>query len=120
MSGWGTGGPATTGASNANGTPAIGRPVATEAPLASPQAQAAMAAIQQRLQALGAMRYRLEPWGDAGRFYRFTCDVSIDGSAERLQHWESIDANPVRAMQDVLARVESWTAQTRSAGTWRR
>ncbi|GAB6167246.1 hypothetical protein JCM19992_32460 [Thermostilla marina] len=103
-------GPAPTG-----GLPAIERP-----PLSPEQAQAAVAAIQQRLQSLGAMRYRLEPWGNAGQFYRFTCDVSIDGSAERLQHWESIDRDPVRAMQDVLSRVESWTAQVRRAGTWQR
>lgn len=113
--------------SNQVGEPPFRRPAAPQEMTARTAAQAdsdafaeQVASIEQRLQALGAAQYQLEPWGNSGRLYRFWCEVDLDGSQRRLQHWEAIDVDPVAAMRDVLGQIETWTAQRQQSGTLRR
>jgi hypothetical protein len=63
-------------------------------------------AIQQRLRDLGAAYYALETWGAKGRLFRFHARMALGEGSNRLQHFEAVDADPVRAMAAVLRQVE--------------
>lgn len=71
--------------------------------------------MEQRLRELGATYYLLETWGSSGDRYRFFCKMAIAGNADynRNRIFQATAADPLRAMQDVLAQVEQW----RSGGT---
>jgi len=66
--------------------------------------------VQRRLRELGAAYYALETWGAQGRLFRFHARMSVPDGAGGLHHFEAVDADPVRAMADVLDQVETWQA----------
>ncbi len=63
-------------------------------------------AIQQRLRELGAAYYALETWGAKGRLFRFHARMALGTGTNRLQHFQAVDADPIRAMAAVLRQVE--------------
>ncbi len=66
--------------------------------------------MEKRLRELGATYYLLETWGSTGDRYRFFCKMAIAGNADynRNRIFQATAADPLRAMQDVLAQVEQW------------
>jgi hypothetical protein len=66
--------------------------------------------IQQRLRQLGATYYLLESWGDRQYLYRFYCKMAIGGNPAHTRQFEATDAEPLRAMAEVLRQVETWRA----------
>jgi hypothetical protein len=68
--------------------------------------------MEQRLRELGATYYLLETWGTSGDRYRFFCKMALAGNADynRNRIFQATAADPLRAMQDVLAQVEQWRA----------
>jgi hypothetical protein len=68
--------------------------------------------MEKRLRELGATYYLLETWGSSGDRYRFFCKMSLAGDADynRNRIFQATAADPLRAMQDVLAQVEQWRA----------
>ncbi|MGD0899729.1 MAG: hypothetical protein ABR915_18000 [Thermoguttaceae bacterium] len=64
--------------------------------------------IQDRLRQLGATYYLLESWGDQERQYRFYCRMAIGGNPQHTQSFWSIEADPFKAMRQVLEQVEAW------------
>jgi len=62
--------------------------------------------VQRRLRELGAAYYALETWGAQGRLFRFHARIPVSGTTGGLRHFEAVDADPVRAMREVLGQVE--------------
>lgn len=60
------------------------------------------------LRSLGASDYKLEKWGDAGREYRFVCSVPLGADAALERNFQTIDADPVAAVRQVVGEVTSW------------
>ncbi len=68
-----------------------------------------------RLEQLGAHDPQLKPWGSSGQLYRFRCSAALVDSPELSRHFESVAAEPVAAVQEVVTAVDAWrTAQRRS------
>ncbi len=90
-------------------------PLATEQerPATPPQGvgpienETALANLQQRLQARGAVYYRMEHWGNDGRLFRFYCDTAVAGQPGVTRHWEAISEDPNTAMLQVLSQIEA-------------
>jgi hypothetical protein len=74
------------------------------------QASSEVVYIQRRLRNLGAAYYALETWGAQGRLFRFHARMSVGSGAGCLRHFEAVDADPMRAMAEVLDQVETWQA----------
>lgn len=78
-------------------------------------------AIPKRLQELGAEYLKLESVTGSDMRYRFRCTVPLPGSEAYGRQFDVTAADPVEAMQQVLAQVETWQAardssrETRSA-----
>ena len=70
--------------------------------------------IQQRLRDLGANYYLLENWGNQGECYRFHCRIAVANNPNFAKHFEATDEQPLGAMTQVLADVESWRRGGRS------
>ncbi len=64
-----------------------------------------------RLRELGATHYVLETWGPQNERYRFACRMAIGGNVGVNRHFEAVDQDPWRAMEDVLRQVEQWQKQ---------
>lgn len=71
------------------------------------------------LRKLDATEYTLENWGEGGRFYRFCCAVAVGSSEDLTRQFEAIDADPLRAVQQVVGEVTSWQNARRTSGTTR-
>ncbi len=66
--------------------------------------------IQNRLRQLGATYYLLESRGDQQQQYRFYCKMAVGGNRNYTRCFEAVDAEPLRAMSQVLQQVETWTS----------
>jgi hypothetical protein len=64
--------------------------------------------LMSRLAELGAVEPRLAKWGSSGQLYRFSCRVSLDKAPKATRHFESVAAEPVAAVEDVIASVGAW------------
>lgn len=67
--------------------------------------------LEQRLQSLGAVYYRMEKWGADGRLYRFYCDTAVAGQPGMVRHWEAVAEHPESAMIQVLSQIEAAEAR---------
>lgn len=76
----------------------------------SPQNEATVAAIVDRLRQLGVADYSLSPWGTSSGLYRFRCSAPWGAGGMYHRHFEAVSATPAEAAQRVLADVESWQA----------
>ena len=64
--------------------------------------------VQERLRQLGATYYLLETCGDQKAEFRFFCKMSVGGNPRvNIPFW-CIDADPLKAMTQVLKQVEAW------------
>jgi hypothetical protein len=66
--------------------------------------------IENRLRQLGATYFLLESRGDQQQQYRFYCKMALGGNPNYTRCFEAVDAEPLRAMSQVLQQVESWTS----------
>ncbi len=64
--------------------------------------------LQSRLRELGMTYSLLETAGAAGQAYRFYCKISLGADPGHSRHFDATDADPLRAMRDVVAQVEQW------------
>src|SRR5690606_20006416 len=84
---------------------------ATSPPAASQtQADPRQQAVESRLQALGALHYRLETAGEQGELFRFQCKMGLEANPNYVGHFEATISDAMTAMQQVLEQVESWRA----------
>jgi hypothetical protein len=67
-------------------------------------------AMERRLREYGATYYLLETWGNEGELYRFHCKMAIGNNPNYTRHFEATDRDALRAMAQVLERVEAWRA----------
>jgi hypothetical protein len=68
-----------------------------------------------RLEALGGVDPQLVPWGSSGRLYRFCCRASLADTPSFSRHFESVAAEPLVAVEEVVAKVEAWRTARREA-----
>ncbi len=64
--------------------------------------------VLDRLRELGAVHYMLETWGNDAQRFRFHCKMALSGNPNYIRHFEAIDRDAMRAMNQVLAEVEQW------------
>ncbi|MBI3838911.1 MAG: hypothetical protein HY288_13395 [Planctomycetia bacterium] len=67
-------------------------------------------AMERRLREQGATYYLLETWGNEGELYRFHCKMAIGNNPNYTRHFEATDRDALKAMAQVLERVEAWRA----------
>lgn len=63
--------------------------------------------LERHFQALGAIRYRLERWGEGGRLYRFSCEMPLAASTQMTRVWEAVASSGEEAMLRVLQAILS-------------
>jgi hypothetical protein len=78
-----------------------------------------MPALMTRLEQLGAADTNLSSWGSSGKLYRFSCRAPLARAPAMTQHFESVAAERVAAVEQVLAKVEAWRMAQRDGGTLR-
>ena len=64
------------------------------------------------LRQLGASETNLTPWG-GGKMYRFSCRAPLASAPAMTQHFESVAAEPEKAVAEVVAKVEAWRVAQR-------
>lgn len=85
-------------------------------PRPQPAASDPFTATHARLRQLGATYYLLESlpsWGGQPQQYRFFCKVAVGGNPNFTQRFEATEAEPLRAMSQVLQQVEIWAVRQR-------
>ena len=76
----------------------------------SPENPDRFTAMERKLREYGAVYYLLETWGTDGELYRFHCRMAIANNPNYTRHFEATDRDALKAMSQVLARVEAWRA----------
>jgi len=84
----------------ANNRPTVGN--------GTPPSDAQFKHVHERLKQLGATYYLLEAWGDHSDAFRFYCRMSIGGNSHVTRPFYCVDADPLKAMNNVLQQVEDW------------
>ena len=69
------------------------------------------------LRKLGAEEYTLENWGGQGQFYRFRCATVWGDSQDHTRQFEAVDADPLRAVHQVVGEVTAWQNARHMGGT---
>jgi hypothetical protein len=70
-----------------------------------------------RLERLGAVDPQLAAWGSSGNLHRFSCKAALASSPIHARHFEAVAEEPVKAVEQVVSKVEAWrTEQRASAG----
>ncbi len=64
--------------------------------------------LESRLRELGARYYRLEKWGSQSELFRFSCYVTATGPSPYQKHFQSIDSEELRVMENVIREIERW------------
>jgi hypothetical protein len=67
-------------------------------------------AMERKLREYGATYYLLETWGNDGDLYRFHCRMAISNNPNYTRQFEATDRDSLKAMAQVLERVEAWRA----------
>jgi hypothetical protein len=66
--------------------------------------------MERKLREFGATYYLLETWGNEGDLYRFHCRMAVGNNSNNTRHFEATDRDALKAMAQVLERVEAWRA----------
>jgi hypothetical protein len=72
-----------------------------------------MPALLSRLEQLGATDPKVAPWGSSGHLYRCSCGAALANSPAFTQHFESVATEPALAVEQVVAKVETWRTARR-------
>ncbi|MGD9720877.1 MAG: hypothetical protein AB7O59_14395 [Pirellulales bacterium] len=67
-------------------------------------------AMERKLRDCGATYYLLETLGNDGQLFRFHCKMAIGNNPNYTRHFEATDRDALRAMSQVVERVEAWRA----------
>ncbi len=67
-------------------------------------------AMERKLREYGATYYLLETWGNQREMFRFHCKMAVGNDPNYTRHFEAIDSDALRAMNQVVNRVEAWRA----------
>jgi hypothetical protein len=67
-------------------------------------------AMERKLREYGATYYLLETWGNQREMFRFHCKMAVGNDPNYTRHFEAIDHDALRAMNQVVNRVEAWRA----------
>jgi hypothetical protein len=67
-----------------------------------------MPTLLARLERLGAIEPQLAAWGSGGKLYRFCCRAALAETPQYTRHFESVAAEPLTAVEQVVAKVEAW------------
>ena len=89
------------------------------APPAGSTAKDHMPELMSRLAQLGAADTNMTPWGDGGQMYRFSCRAPLTNAPIMMQHFESVAAEPTKAVEQVVVKLEAWRGAQRDGGTLR-
>jgi hypothetical protein len=92
---------------NSTEGPALGASNLVPAPPAA-TVESEMPTLLARLERLGAVDSQLAPWGSGGKLYRFCCRAVLADSRQHTRHFESVAAEPLAAVEQVVAKVEAW------------
>jgi hypothetical protein len=65
---------------------------------------------QEWLRQQGATYFLLETWGGQQQLYRFYCKMAVGGNPNCTRHFEATNADPLRAMAEVVAQIEAGRA----------
>ncbi len=65
-------------------------------------------ALLARLEKLGVADPHLAAWGSSGQLYRFCCRAALSNTPAHARHFEAVAAEPVAAVEQVVAKVEAW------------
>jgi hypothetical protein len=63
-----------------------------------------------KLQQIGGADAKVVEWGSSGELYRCSCRAKSDASP-LARHFEAVAAEPVAAVEQVVAKVEAWQSQ---------
>ena len=66
--------------------------------------------MERKLRDYGATYYLLETWGNDRELFRFHCKMAIGKDPHYTRHFEATDHDALKAMHQVLTRVEEWRA----------
>ncbi len=69
------------------------------------------------LRSLDASEYTLENWGGSGQLYRFRCEITLGENDDFTRQFEAIDADPLRAVHQVVGEVTSWQNARQATAT---
>jgi hypothetical protein len=72
--------------------------------------------LYSRLEELGASDPELGTWGSTGQMYRFCCRAALADTPAFARHFEAVAAEPLAAVEQVVAKVEAWRAIQRGPG----
>jgi|GEM_PF-3482036 len=68
-----------------------------------------------RFRELGAVNYRMEFWGGGQDYYRFQCQMAVNGASGFRCHFEETGADPLQVMSTVYGRVQKWVNEQSGA-----
>lgn len=68
----------------------------------------ALSRLQGELRRRGVTYSLLESWGEDANEYRFHCKVAVAGNTRYYRNFESVSADPLSAMRQVLSQIEAW------------
>jgi hypothetical protein len=74
-------------------------------------------ALYSQLKELGAFDPQMTAWGSSGQMYRFQCRAALGDTPAFARHFEAVAAEPLAAVQRVVANVEAWRATQREGAT---
>jgi hypothetical protein len=94
-------------AANSTERPTLGASNLVPAPQAA-SAESGIPALLARLERLGAVDSQLATWGSGGKLYRFCCRAALADSPKHTRHFESVAAEPLTAVEQVVTKVEAW------------
>jgi hypothetical protein len=100
------------GASIAPTQPTVDMPASPGqvAPGGLPEPPDRFTAMERKLREYGAVYYLLETWGNDGELFRFHCRMAMANNPNYTRHFEATDRDALKAMSQVLSRVEAWRA----------
>lgn len=81
-----------------------------QAPAAATGQADPFTSMERKLREYGATYYLLETWGNDREMFRFHCKMAIGNDPNYTRHFEAIDRDALRAMHQVVGRVEAWRA----------
>lgn len=65
--------------------------------------------LEDQLQKMGAIYYRLETWGDRDAFFKFSCYVpNPKDPNHHLRHFQAVEADDVQAIKKVIREIQTW------------
>jgi hypothetical protein len=81
----------------------------------TPGAETELQTQYARIAELGAHDPQPTAWGVGGQLHRFSCRASLGGSPQFSRHFEAVAAEPRAAVEEVLAKLETWRASQAAA-----